>query len=163
MAFKKLVSAIPEIQSIWFYDKDGRAIVTSVAQPPPTQNYADRDFFRAHDKPNDTTYYGQVYTSQFNGQPFFTVSRGLTRDEVLFGVAEASVLPSNFMRFYSTMAYSAGLQYALLRNDGTFLVRFPAVPPGGNDRLDEHTGFHRTITQHPDGGFYKIDISDRSH
>ena len=53
------------------------------------------------------------------------------------------------------MAYSAGLQYALLRNDGTFLVRFPAVPPGGNDRLDEHTGFHRTITQHPDGGFYE--------
>jgi hypothetical protein len=46
--FKNLANDVPEIQSVWVYDKDGYAIVTSVEQPPPSQSFADRDFFRAH-------------------------------------------------------------------------------------------------------------------
>ena len=153
--FKKLASAIPEVQSIWIYDKNGYALVSSVVQPPPSQSYADRDFYQVHVDGDTGTYYGQVYTSQFNGNPFFTVSRRITRDGAFFGVEEISVLPSNFVHFYSAMAYSEGLQYALVRQDGKFLVRFPPVKPGEISQLDEHTGFHRTITQNPAGGFYK--------
>ena len=151
--FKKLASAIPEVQSIWVYDKNGYALVSSVVQPPPSQSYADRDFYQVHVNGDTGTYYGQVYTSQFNGNPFFTVSRQITRDGAFFGVEEISVLPSNFVHFYSAMAYSEGLQYALVRQDGKFLVRFPPVKPGEISQLDEHTGFHRTITQNPAGGF----------
>jgi hypothetical protein len=41
-----------------------------------------------------------------------------------------------------------------LRSDGRFLVRYPVVPPGAADRLDERTGFRRTIAEHPEGGSY---------
>jgi two-component system NtrC family sensor kinase len=152
---KSLVAAIPEIQSLWVYDRNGFALVTSVGQPPPSRSYADRDFFKAHLNPDAGTYYGQVYNSQFNGQPFFTVSRRLMRDGAYVGVEEASILPSNFVQFYETMANDVGLQYAMLRDDGRFLARFPALRPGETEQLDEHTGFHRTITQNPAGGFYK--------
>ena len=165
LQFKKLADAVAIVQSIWIYGKDGRALVSSSAHPPPQQSYSDRDFYRAHVNADIGTYYGQVYNSQFNGQPFFTVSRRLSRDGVFIGVLEASVLPSNFVRFFSTLAYTAGLQYSVLRADGTFLARYPAAPAGATEKLDERTGFRRTIAQYPQGGLYTstspVDLIER--
>jgi two-component system, NtrC family, sensor kinase len=154
LQFGKLIKAVPVVQSIWIYGPDGRPLATSWVHPPPTQSFADRDFFQAHVEADRGLYYGRVYTSQFLAEPFFTVSRRLTRDGAFMGVLEISVLPSNFFRFFSTLAYTPGLQYGLLREDGTFLVRYPAAPPGASDKLDERTGFRRTVAQHPEGGRY---------
>jgi signal transduction histidine kinase len=150
--FGKFASSIPIVQSIWVYDKDGHAIVSSRAHPPPTQSYADRDFYLAHVKSEVGTYYGQVYNSRYNGQPFFTVSKRLDHNGEFAGVVEISVLPSNFFRFYSTLAYTSGLQYGLLRGDGLFLARYPAAPTVASGRLDEHTSFRQTIAKDPAGG-----------
>ena len=152
--FKKFTDAIPVVQSVWIYDKDGYAIVSSSAHPPPSQSYADRDFYQAHFHADVGTYDGQIYISQFNGQPFFTVSRRLNHDGAFAGVVEISVLPSSFLRFYSTLAYTEGLQYGMLRSDGIFLARYPAAPSVAAKALDEHTGFRRTIAQTPEGGLY---------
>src|SRR6185437_2142391 len=152
--FRKFTDAIPVVQSVWIYDKDGYAIVSSRSHPPPSQSYADRDFYQAHFHSDAGTYYGQVNSSQFNGQPFFTVSRRLDHDGAFAGVVEISVLPSNFFRFYATLAYTEGLQYGMLRSDGLFLARYPAAPSAAAAALDEHSGFRRTITQHPEGGLY---------
>jgi two-component system NtrC family sensor kinase len=154
LQFKKFVNAVPIVQSIWIYDTEGRALVTSSAHPPPEQSYSDRDFFAAHVKADIGNYYGQVYNSQFSGRPFFTVSRRLARDGAFMGVIEVSVLPSNFVRFFSTLAYTDGLQYALLRDDGTFLARYPAAPAGATQKLDDRTEFRRTIAQFPLGRLY---------
>ncbi len=154
LQFQKLDSAVPIIQSIWIYGSDGHALVNSSVHPPPQANFADRDFFTAHIDSNIGTYYGQIYNSTFANQPFFTVSRRLARDGAFLGVLEASVLPSNFFRFFSTLAYTQGLQYALIRNDGLFLSRYPEAPTGATAKLDEHTGFRRTIAAHPEGGLY---------
>ncbi len=151
---KKLVTEIPVIQSIWIYDSKGVALVSSWVQPPPRQNFSDRDFLQAHLKTDSGTYYGQVYQSRFNGQPFFTVSRRIEHDGEFVGVLEVSVLPSNFFQFFSTLAYTEGLQYALIRDDGLILARYPVVPPGATNRLDEHTGFRRSIAQSPRVGIY---------
>ena len=44
---KKLVTEIPLAQSIWIYDANGDVLVSTTAQPPPSHNFADRDFIRA--------------------------------------------------------------------------------------------------------------------
>jgi two-component system, NtrC family, sensor kinase len=134
LQFKKFSESIPVVQSLWIYDQYGRAAVSSRAHPPPTQNYSERDFYLAHVKQDVGTYYGRVYKSQFNNQPFFTVSRRLTHGGAFAGVLELSVLPSNFFRFYSTLAYSEGLQYGLSREDGTFLARYPVDELSLSDR-----------------------------
>jgi two-component system, NtrC family, sensor kinase len=152
--FKKLAGAVSVVQSIWIYDKEGRPLVSSWLHPPPSQSFSERDFFLAHVNSDIGTYYGQVYSSQFDAQSFFTASRRLTRDGAFTGVLEVSVLPSNFFRFFSSLAYTQGLQYALLRDDGIFLVRYPVAPAGAPDKLDERTGFRRTIARHPEGGLY---------
>ena len=78
----------------------------------------------------------------------------MSSDGDFVGVLEISVLPSNFFRFFATLAYAEGQQFALIRDDGLFLARYPAAPPGAPDRLDEHSGFRRTIAQSPVGGMY---------
>jgi signal transduction histidine kinase len=165
--FKKYSDAVEVIQSIWVYGADGRALVSSSIYPPPAQSYADRDFFAAHVKENVGIHYGQVYQSSFNNEPFFTISQRLTHDGEFLGVLEVSVLPSNFFKFFSALAYTRGLQYALIRQDGLFLARYPAVSPGSANQLGPQTGFRRTVAQFPAGGYYNstspIDGVDRRY
>jgi two-component system, NtrC family, sensor kinase len=151
---KKQVAQIPLAQSIWLYDANGDVLVSTTVQPPPSSNFADRDFIRAHRAKDVGTFYGRVYQPLFGPQPFFTLSRRFPHDGSFEGVIEISVPPTDFFRFYATMAYSKGLQYALIRDDGYILARFPKAPPGAPDKLDESTGFRRTIARDPAGGFY---------
>jgi two-component system, NtrC family, sensor kinase len=165
--FKKYADAVAVVQSIWIYGADGRTLVSSSVFPPPPQSYADRDYFSAHVKEDVGVFFGQVYPSSFNGEPFFTISQRLPYDGTFLGVLEVSVLPSNFFKFYSALAYTRGLQYALLREDGLFLARYPAVPAGSETKLGPQTGFRRMVAQSPTGGFYNstspVDGVDRRY
>jgi two-component system NtrC family sensor kinase len=167
LQLEKSADAIAVVQSIWIYGVDGRTLVSSKAYPAPPTSFFERDFIQAHLGADVGTFYGQVYGSSFDGEPFFTVSRRLVHDGQFIGIIEVSVLPSNFFKFYSALANSAGLQYALLRSDGLFLARYPAVAPGATSRLDERTGFRRTVAAHPEGGFYSstspVDHVDRQY
>ena len=164
---EKSADAVAVIQSIWIYGVDGHTLVSSRVHPPPDTSFFERDFIQAHLGADVGTYYGQVYNSSFNGEPFFTVSRRLVRGGDFIGVLEVSVLPSNFFKFYSTLAYTQGLQYALLREDGMFLARYPAVPAGAPSKLDERTGFRKTVLANREGGLYSstspIDHIDREY
>jgi signal transduction histidine kinase len=154
LRLERLSKSVRALQSIWVYGTDGRPLVSSWIHPPPEVSFADRDFMQAHAAETSQTYYGKVYASVLDGQPFFTVSRRLVPNGTFIGVIEASVLPSNFFRFFASLAYTQGVQYALLRKDGTFLVRFPAIPAGASEKLDETTGFAQTVRATPGGGFY---------
>jgi two-component system NtrC family sensor kinase len=164
---KKYSDAVAVVQSIWIYGTDGRTLVSSMVHPAPPQSFADRDFFAANLNAEAGIHYGQVYDSPFNGEPFFTVSKRLMHGDSFIGVLEVSVLPSNFFRFFSALAFTQGLQYALLREDGLFLARYPAVPAGSADRLAKTTGFGRTVAKTPEGGFYSstspVDKIDRRY
>ena len=151
---EKLAERIPPVQAIWILGKDGRALASSRDSLLPDESFADWDFFKAHREGEIGTYYGQIYPSRFNGQPFFTVSRRLDRDGHFVGVLEVSVLPSNFFSFFSTLASTDALQFALIRADGLILARYPAVPPGATDRLDSSTGFRQMTARLPSGGMY---------
>jgi signal transduction histidine kinase/CheY-like chemotaxis protein len=151
---ERLSDATRALQSIWIYGTDGRPLVSSWVHPPPEMSFADRDFMQAQLAGTSQAYYGKVYASVLGSPPFFTVSRRLVLNGNFIGVIEAAVLPSNFFQFFASLAYTQGVQYALLREDGTFLVRFPAVPPGASEKLGETTAFARTIQATPRGGFY---------
>jgi two-component system NtrC family sensor kinase len=159
---QKLDAQIPLLQSIWIYDQNGRPLVTSWVQPAPDESFADRDFIRAHAADDGATYYGQVYESRFGAQPFFTVSQRIMHDDTFVGVLEISVLPSNFFQFFATLAYAQGQQFALIRDDGLFLARYPMAPPGAPTRLNKQAGFGRTIAATPAGGLYTT-VSEIDH
>ena len=148
---KRIVYALTEIQSIWVFDENGRALLSTLEYPAPNppQGYADRDFFRAHLDPSVGTYIGDVFPAS-DGDKLFTLSRRRETPEGTFaGVIQASIFAADFDRFYATIVRSSGLRFAILREDGTFLARFPRRSDWPL-RLDPNTGF----LQHRNGGLF---------
>src|SRR3954469_17210910 len=154
-SFADLANAVAAVQSIWIYAPDGQALVSSSRHPPPGESFADRDFIAGPLQSGGSVYYGQIYPSSLGGEPYFTVSRSLIANGSIAAILEVSVLPSSFFQFYSTLAYTEGLQYALIRSDGAFLARYPRVPSGSAGKLDANTNFHRLIAARPEGGSYR--------
>ena len=167
LQLKKHADVIAAVQSIWIYGADGKTLVSSRVHPPPSQSYADRDFFQVHTKGDVGMHFGQVYPSQFDGEPFFTVSKRLMRDDIFVGVLEVSVLPSNFFRFFSAMAFTQGLQYALLTERWPVSRASPSRRGRQSRPAGENTGFRRTVASSPQGGFYSstspVDGVDRRY
>ncbi len=151
---KQIADSYPEIQSAWIFDRTGRAVATSLRNPPPPGDFSHRDYFRAHLEGGLTRYIGEVHESAFGGEPFFAVSRArYGPDKAFAGVVEVSIIPSDFYRFYSSLVSGGGIQYGLIRRDGTFLVRYPQ-PPSPTKRLTPISAFAQAIATAPTGGIY---------
>ena len=153
---KRIVGALPAVQSIWVFDESGRALVSTLALPAPNppEGYAGRDYFRAHVQSHVGTYVGDILTSKFNGTQFFGVSRRRETSQGAFaGVIEASILPADFDRFYGSISRNRALCFALIREDGTFLARYPgSLKP--SLRLDDGTAFRQHVASPAEGALF---------
>jgi signal transduction histidine kinase len=153
---KRMAAALPEIQSIWIFDQAGRPLASTSADPPPGGTYAQNDYIHAQLKGGVRRFIGAVTASTVGGQPYFGISRArYNADRSFAGVIEVSVLPSDFYRSYASLVGAGGLQYALIRDDGTILARYPRHdgPPA---RLNPQSGFGKSIAANPQGGAYTV-------
>jgi len=58
-----IASELPEVQSIWVFNRSGHAQVTGTIYPAPaTRDYAEEDFFRRHQNGYGGTYVGAART-----------------------------------------------------------------------------------------------------
>src|SRR5436305_9714551 len=46
--FQRLANSSEQIKSVWIFDKNGQALVNSLAYPAPSIDFSDRDYFSAH-------------------------------------------------------------------------------------------------------------------
>jgi two-component system, NtrC family, sensor kinase len=152
-----IVSKLPEVQSVWVFDRSGHALVTGTLYPAPkSRDYAQEDYFRAPRDGHIGFYISAHHESPFGGKSFFSISRARRDASGTFqGIVELSVLPGGFAEFYSRLVSAAGVQYALIRDDGLILARYPQIA-AGDTRLDEGSGFTRTIKTDPERGFYTV-------
>jgi two-component system, NtrC family, sensor kinase len=106
----------------------------------------------------------QIYPSSFNGEPYFTISKRLSRDGKFTGVPEISVLPSNFFKFFGL-----GLHpwLAICPHSSRRPFPCPEVPAASANQLGPQTGFRRTVDQFLAGGYYNstspVDGIDRRY
>ncbi len=151
---RQIQSALPEVQSIWIFGPTGHPQVMTRETPALTHlNYSAEDYFTVPRDGPPAVYIGGVHQSVSGGQPYFTFNRARhDADGKFAGVIEMSLLGSDFRRFYSRLVSGGGLQFAMVREDGTMLARFP--PAAGDVRLGERSGFHRSIAAAPANGFY---------
>ena len=154
MRLRQIQSALPEVQSIWIFGPTGHPQVITRDYPAPyAEDFAALDYFAVPRDGPAGVYIGGIHQSVSGGQPYFTFNRARHDAQGKFiGVIEMSLLPSDFSRFYSHLLSGEGLQFALVRDDGVMLARYP--PISRDVRLDEHSGFHRSIAADPAGGFY---------
>jgi two-component system, NtrC family, sensor kinase len=151
---RQIQSALPEVQSIWVFGPTGHPQVITRDYPAPyAEDFAALDYFAVPRDGAPGVYIGGIHQSVSGGQPYFTFNRARHDAQGKFiGVIEMSLLPSDFSRFYSHLLSGEGLQFALVRDDGVMLARYPPILR--DVRLDEHSGFHRSIAADPAGGFY---------
>ena len=153
---KDLVASLPQVKSAWVFDARGRALVNSLASPPPDIDFSDRDYFKAHVEADIGTYIGAALTPRppYQGAPFFGVSRRRPSDGGSFdGVIQASVLPEYFESFYARIGREPGSFFALGLTDGAVLARFPVVDHGV--QLDRN-GPVRKMAENAQGGLFTM-------
>jgi signal transduction histidine kinase/CheY-like chemotaxis protein len=151
---KAIAGTLPEVQSISVLGADGQ-LLASTSETAAPDNFAQEQYFRLQRDGFRGTYLGHLHEPQFGGGPFFPISLARRSGGTFLGIIEISVLPSDFGRFYSRIVTGPGLQYGLIRQDGTMLARYP--PSTSELNLDENSGFGRTIAANPEGGFYTVD------
>lgn len=126
----RIVAVMPEVQAIVLVGRDGHPLVSStLASVHEGADFADRDYFQAHINQNNGTYVGDLRKPQLPGvgPDFFDLSHRLASPDGSFiGVIAVAVRPRYFQNFYSLIEQTAGGFYALVRSDGTILVRYPA-------------------------------------
>jgi two-component system NtrC family sensor kinase len=154
--FKQITDALPQLQGIAVIDRSGRALVSSNAVPTPRHDLSDRSYFTAHLDGDAGTYVSEVLSPRLPGLGtyFFTLSRRRPPIDSQFnGVVSVAVLPGYFEQFYARIGRSAGSYYAMVRDDGAFLARYP-VPTYRTEKLGPQSGLRRSLAQNPDRSIY---------
>jgi two-component system NtrC family sensor kinase len=152
---KQFVNALPDIGSIWILNAKGDAIVSSLLFPiPPAVNAPERAYLKSQLAQDSNFHVGEVLRIQMTGRLIFPVSKWRTDTSGTFsGITEISALPEAFERFYEPLAARTSASFALIRDDGAVLARYP-VPTTPGIKLDASTGFAQTVARNPAGGEY---------
>jgi len=48
LRLRQLADSLPQMKSAWIFDAEGRALVNGLVSPPPSIDFSDRDYFKAH-------------------------------------------------------------------------------------------------------------------
>ena len=156
---KRIVGALPQLQGIAIVDRGGRPLATSSSLPVRQGiDLSDRDYFQVHRTGNVGTYISQVHQPRLGtiGPYFFSMSqRRPSVDGQFNGIVTVALLPSYFETFYSRMATNDGNYFAMVRDDGNFLARFP-VPTDRRAKLDSNSLLHAGIAKDLDRSIYTV-------
>jgi len=153
--FKQFVNAQPDVGSIWVLNAQGDAIVSSLLFPlPPAANGPERAYLKGQLARGPELHIGEVQRIQLTGRLIIPVSKWRTDSSGTFsGFTEISIWPQAFERFYEPLAKRTSASFALIREDGAILARYP-VPATAGIKLDASTGFVQLVARSPEGGEY---------
>lgn len=129
LRFKRTQQALPQIESIWAFDKDGHPLISSTIFPVPRElDNSDRSYFKVQKDADYGTYIGEVVRAKIGSLRFFVVSGRRTGERVgrFNGVVGVTVMPEHFTEFYRKLARGRD-SFALIRTDGSYLARFPEL------------------------------------
>lgn len=120
------VNTLPFARALWVMDTQGRIIYDSDTEAVGLQ-LGDREYFKMHRaNPRVGFYVGAPILSRSSGKWIMTGSRSLKAEDGSFaGIIVASVSPAWFDSLWNTAGLGAGSSSALIREDGTLMMRSP--------------------------------------
>lgn len=124
---KEKVALFPAIEVISILDANGNVISTSRDFPSPAYNLAERDYFQVQrDHPTQGIYLSNPVRSKTTGDWIFFLSHRLTgSDGEFIGVAIIGISPKFYTKFYEKLNVDGHVSISLLRDDFTYLARWP--------------------------------------
>ena len=152
LRFKRTQQALPQIESIWVFDRHGHPMVSSTVLPVPRElDNSDRSYFRAQLQATGT-YVSEVLRARVGSMRFFVVSgrRSGNRAGDFDGVIGVTVAPSHFSEFYAKLSRGSDV-FSLVRADGAVLARWPDSAAGDRPTPGALT---EALARNPDGGLF---------
>jgi len=122
--------SVQQVRRVMIVDAQGNQRYTSRGSGPQDLNVSDRSYFIAQrDSPTTGLFISEPIVTRSEGHAAFVFSRRLEDEKGGFGgVVTAVVELDDLKRFYASLNLSVGSAVQLIRNDGTLLVRSPAIP-----------------------------------
>jgi len=155
-----IAQTMPQLQAIVLIGRDGRPLASSaLAAVKPDANFADRDYFKAQVDKDAGTYVSDVRTPNLSyvGSDFFDLSRRLIgRDGAFKGVIAVAVRPAYFEDFYNLIGQAPGSLFALVREDGSILARYPVRGTERPQRLTPGSPLRTAIDHGLDHGMFTV-------
>lgn len=149
--FADLTAQYEQVSVLAVTDADGRVLASSLKVPPAESSIADRDYFLAHK--NGTirgVYFSEAFTGRISGQRRFAISLARrTADGKFDGIVFTAISLEYFTRFWKQFAPSHGYLIPMIRDDGTLIVRYPALQ--NPERLNPNGPFLTHIRSAPRG------------
>jgi signal transduction histidine kinase len=131
---------LPQANGFLIVDSRGMLIGTSRDTRIPPIDTSDRDYFRAFlDPAQSDPYISLPVLGRATKVPVIFMARRITGGDGKFaGVAVAVLDVGYFRKFYESLNMGDSREVALLRGDGSALVRFPDTMPDTRSIVSEH-------------------------
>jgi diguanylate cyclase (GGDEF)-like protein/PAS domain S-box-containing protein len=147
---------LPQAGSIVILDAAGHYVNTSLSWPPPDFSLADRSYVRHFVNTADRgPYISEPLAGRANGGlPTIILARALSApDGTLLGVVFAGIKLEYFDTFFSRTGFSDGTGITILRDDGIFLVHFPAEKGLSGSAMPAASPWYEIVGA--GGGYYR--------
>ncbi len=155
LRLKRTQQALPQIESIWAFDRNGHPLVSSTILPVPRElDNSDRSYFSAQKNGDAGTYISEVVKARVGSLQFFVVSGRRIGEQVgrFDGVIAVTVMPEHFSEFYRKLARGRD-SFSLRRADGILLARLPEVR---FEQFANNRDLTDAIRDKPEGGLLTI-------
>lgn len=155
-----LAGAYGQTDSLWLVDGNGDIRASSAMFPLRPVSVADRDDFTALRARDSGSIIGPLVSGRIGGRTNFNVMRRRSTASGAFdGVVVVSAVPSYFTAFWEQASGRQGGEVSLIRADGAFLARLPAlaVVPA---RLPDGSALRQAIAAGEAGEFRAVSSVD---
>ena len=151
---RQQAAALPFVRAIWWLDAQGRVLHA----PEPSAiglQLADREFFQAHlNNPQTDFYLGRPVRSRATGLWLLTASRPLRNASgAITGVLAAGLDPPYFDGLWKMVDLGPDSAVALLRRDGTLLMRSPWLESALGKSFAGSALFSQRLAAKPNGHY----------
>ena len=149
-----LTDTLPQLREILVLDRNGHPLVSATFFPAPHDiDLSDRPYFTGlKNDPARTNFITNVFESRLSDRRLFVIGRPrvLNGSTGFNGVITTGIAPEYFSDYYAQLPRQEGSIFALVREDGTVLARFP--PREGANPLPPQTISSRRCAPLPSGG-----------
>src|SRR4051794_29374621 len=122
-------SALSYLGDISIFGADGEIINWSRSSPVPALNISARSYFQAFKSdPQASATLTEAVPSLLTGNLNTVIAHRLNGANGIFlGVMTRRINPTNYEKFFATVALGNGASISMMHNDGTLLARYPRV------------------------------------
>ena len=146
---------LPQALHIVVADNRGHLVVSTADWPTPDINVADREYFKelvAND--DDRLSISLPFANPITGEPAVVLARRINGpDGAFLGVVFVSVASRYFESAYGAVDLLPDQTFALMRRDGTILIRHPDTKDRAGQKIPATWPFHTVVGN--GGGSYR--------